>query len=164
VSEASKQHSISDSEVNFALVREFINGSERVRDYGVAQKALDDLEEQLEAAEREQARWLAWSNGQYPDDSPGDVIHALSDGTITLDDGITTWNPLRALAWIERRREDNAERASRAGAPYPAIKPEVSEPVAEGCVEGAYGPGAASLASPSGSETSEQSPASEPKP
>jgi hypothetical protein len=59
--------------------------------------------------------WLAWSGGQYPDESPGDVIHALSDGTIVLDDGITTWNPLRALTWIERRREDNAARALACG-------------------------------------------------
>ena len=58
-------------------------------------------------------RWFAWSGGQYPDDSPGDVIAAYSDGTIVLDDGITTWNPLRALVWIERRREENAERASK---------------------------------------------------
>jgi hypothetical protein len=57
------------------------------------------------------ARWLAWSGGRHPDDSPGDVVHAYSDGTIILDDGVTTWNPLRALAWIERRREANAERA-----------------------------------------------------
>jgi hypothetical protein len=57
------------------------------------------------------SKWLAWSGGRYPDDSPGDVIHAYSDGTIILDDGITTWNPLRALEWIERRREENAERA-----------------------------------------------------
>ena len=37
-----------------------------------------------------------------PDDSPGDVIHAEPDGTIVLDDGITTWNPRRAHAWLLR--------------------------------------------------------------
>ena len=51
----------------------------------------------------ENARWLEWSGGEYPDDSPGDVIHAEYDGTITLDDGVTTWNPLRALEWFEKR-------------------------------------------------------------
>ena len=49
---------------------------------------------------RGDGRWLAWSDGRYPDESPGDVIHAEADGTITLDDGITTWNPLRALEWF----------------------------------------------------------------
>lgn len=48
-------------------------------------------------------RWLAWSGGQYPDDSPGDVIAAEADGTIVLDDAITTWNPLRALAFLAGR-------------------------------------------------------------
>jgi hypothetical protein len=42
-----------------------------------------------------------------PDVSPGDVISAEPDGTIVLDDGITTWNPARAcsflLAQLERR-------------------------------------------------------------
>jgi hypothetical protein len=50
-------------------------------------------------------RWLEWSGGRYPDDSPGDVILAYSDGTIILDDGVTTWNPLRALVWSEAQRE-----------------------------------------------------------
>lgn len=44
--------------------------------------------------------WLEWSGGRYPDDSPGDVIAAYPDGTIVLDDGVTTWNPLRALAFV----------------------------------------------------------------
>jgi hypothetical protein len=46
------------------------------------------------------ARWLAWSGGHYPDNSPGDVIAAYADGTIVLDDSVTTWNPLRALAFV----------------------------------------------------------------
>jgi hypothetical protein len=46
------------------------------------------------------SNWLVWSDGRYPDDSPGDVIAAEADGTIFLDDGITTWNPLRALAFL----------------------------------------------------------------
>lgn len=36
----------------------------------------------------------------FPDDSPGDVIAAESDGTIILDDGVTTWNPARATAFL----------------------------------------------------------------
>src|SRR4051794_21490463 len=36
------------------------------------------------------------AHGGEPDISPGDVIAAKPDGTITLDDGITTWNPSRA--------------------------------------------------------------------
>ncbi len=35
-----------------------------------------------------------------PDSSPGDVIAAYDDGTIILDDGITTWNPERAEAFV----------------------------------------------------------------
>ncbi len=54
----------------------------------------------LDALLAENQRWLAWSGGRYPDDSPGDVITAYADGTILLDDGIITWNPLRALEWI----------------------------------------------------------------
>lgn len=36
------------------------------------------------------------------DDSPGDVIAAYSDGTIVLDDGVTTENPLRALEFVQQ--------------------------------------------------------------
>jgi len=32
--------------------------------------------------------------------SAGDVIAAYEDGTIVLDDGITTWNPIRARAFL----------------------------------------------------------------
>lgn len=32
--------------------------------------------------------------------TPGDVIAAYPDGTIVLDDGITTWNDLRAAEWF----------------------------------------------------------------
>ena len=52
-----------------------------------------------EEAERAEELWLSWSDGRYPDDSAGDVIAADVDGTIVLDDAITTWNPLRALAF-----------------------------------------------------------------
>ena len=38
---------------------------------------------------------------QVMDDSPGDVIAAYPDGTIVLDDGITTWAPQRALAFLQ---------------------------------------------------------------
>ncbi len=53
----------------------------------------------------ENQRWLTWSGGRYPDDSPGDVITAYADGSILLDDGILTWNPLRALEWIHDHPE-----------------------------------------------------------
>jgi hypothetical protein len=36
------------------------------------------------------------NDGQVPDESIGDVIAGYPDGTIVLDDGITTWNPRRA--------------------------------------------------------------------
>jgi hypothetical protein len=51
------------------------------------------------------ARWLAWSGGDYPDESPGDVIAAEADGTIVLDDSITTWNPKRAAAFFKADRD-----------------------------------------------------------
>lgn len=63
----------------------------------------------LDAAEKEASRWLAWSRGCYPDDSPGDVIAWDADGSITLDDGVTTWNPLRALAAAEKERERDCQ-------------------------------------------------------
>ncbi len=59
----------------------------------------------LRAANAELEKWLAWSGGRYPDDSPGDVIAAYADGTITLDDAIVTWNPLRALDFYAKRVE-----------------------------------------------------------
>lgn len=44
---------------------------------------------------------------RYADTSPGDVIAAEPDGTIMLDDGITTWNPERATRFLtaQLRRE-----------------------------------------------------------
>lgn len=48
-------------------------------------------------------------NAMPYDWTPGDVIHAESDGTIVLDDGITTYNPIRAAQWT-------AESAARARA------------------------------------------------
>lgn len=44
--------------------------------------------------------WLVWSGGRYPEDTVGDVIAAYADGTIMLDDSLTIWNPLRALAFV----------------------------------------------------------------
>jgi hypothetical protein len=35
-----------------------------------------------------------------PDWSPGDVIAVYEDGTIVLDDGLTTWNPERAQEFL----------------------------------------------------------------
>lgn len=43
------------------------------------------------------------------DVSPGDVIAAWEDGTIMLDDGVTTYNPLRALRFFVRRSEELAQ-------------------------------------------------------
>lgn len=43
---------------------------------------------------------------KIPDWSEGDVIAAYDDGTIVLDDGITTWNPERAREFLERRVRD----------------------------------------------------------
>jgi hypothetical protein len=74
-----------------------------VRDAGKA--ALASLDADL--ADRQ--RWLAWSDGQYPDESPGDVISAEPDGTIVLDDGITTWNPRRAAAFFAARAADRQQ-------------------------------------------------------
>lgn len=51
-------------------------------------------------------------HGGEPDISPGDVIAAEPDGTIVLDDGITTWNPSRATGFLiayERQRAAKAE-------------------------------------------------------
>src|SRR5262252_2884329 len=39
-----------------------------------------------------------------PDWSPGDVIAAYPDGTIVLDDGITTWNLERAQKFLAASR------------------------------------------------------------
>lgn len=46
------------------------------------------------------AKWLEWSGGNYPEDTPGDVIAAWPDGDIMLDDSLTIWNPLRALRYV----------------------------------------------------------------
>ena len=37
-----------------------------------------------------------------PDWSIGDVIAAYEDGTIVLDDGTTTWNPIRAKEFYDK--------------------------------------------------------------
>ena len=60
----------------------------------------DELQRDVLALCNEVERWLKWSGGERPDESPGDVIAAESDGTIILDDGITTWNPLRAARFF----------------------------------------------------------------
>jgi phosphohistidine swiveling domain-containing protein/DNA-directed RNA polymerase subunit M/transcription elongation factor TFIIS len=44
---------------------------------------------------------------QAPDVSPGDVIAAYPDGTIVLDDGITTFNPARAKQFLEQQGQGN---------------------------------------------------------
>ena len=64
--------------------------------------------------DHEEAKWLTWSGGKYPDDSTGDVIAAYNDGTIVLDDSLTTWNPLRALKFICADRESLRTRLAEA--------------------------------------------------
>jgi hypothetical protein len=63
-----------------------------------------------------------------PDLSPGDVIAAYEDGTIILDDGITTYNPERALQFFrdtgrftgpDVARDPNRQGSIPKGAPYP---------------------------------------------
>jgi len=36
--------------------------------------------------------------------SPGDVIYAYEDGTIVLDDGITTYNRVKADQWLKEQK------------------------------------------------------------
>lgn len=48
----------------------------------------------------ESGKWLAWSTGRYPDATVGTVVAAYADGSIVLDDGLMTWNPLRALEFV----------------------------------------------------------------
>jgi hypothetical protein len=43
-----------------------------------------------------------------PDESPGDVIAAYPDGTIILDDGITTWNPRRAAKFLAEQERGSS--------------------------------------------------------
>ncbi len=38
---------------------------------------------------------------EIDDWTPGGVIYAYEDGTIVLDDGITTYNKVKARQWIE---------------------------------------------------------------
>lgn len=47
---------------------------------------------------------------KFPDWSIGDVIHAEEDGTIVLDDGITTWNPIRAKVFLDKEKKRLEER------------------------------------------------------
>jgi hypothetical protein len=70
-----------------------------------AEDAIEQLRHSLDLYKGESQRWLAWSGDSYPDDSPGDVISAEADGTVILDDSVTTWNPLRALEWYADRLE-----------------------------------------------------------
>lgn len=49
--------------------------------------------------------------------SPGDVIHAYEDGTIVLDDSITTYNPARAVDYFLRRAQKRLDVHDRRGLP-----------------------------------------------
>lgn len=62
-----------------------------------------EAEEQLEAEMKEASEgleWIRWSKGRYPDESEGEIIAVYADGTLLFNDGITSWNPLRALEFI----------------------------------------------------------------
>lgn len=83
----------SEQERKLALIRE----KQRTHALDVQER------ERAERAEADNRLWLEWSGGRYPDTSPGDVIDADVDGTIILDDGIVTWNPLRALTFLAER-------------------------------------------------------------
>lgn len=108
------------------LIRDACQNRLCVDDYGnlfaghdeAALDALDSLVSALDEAEQEAARWLAWSEGRYPDDSVGDVIAFDVDGTVTLDDGITTWNPLRALMAAEQRIQKQDARWQEMDRPF----------------------------------------------
>jgi hypothetical protein len=58
-------------------------------------------------AQAEKIATAVMASAFAPDVSPGDVISAEPDGTIVLDDGITTWNPARACEFLlaQQRRE-----------------------------------------------------------
>ena len=88
-----RRRQLTHEKASFACEIEVLNGR------------LSSLRTRLVEAEREVGKWLAWSNGQQPDDSTGDVIAAYDDGTIILDDSITTWNPLRALKFMRSARD-----------------------------------------------------------
>jgi hypothetical protein len=90
--------------------------------------ALQDREAELEK-ERDE-----WKGRTEPDTSPGDVIAAYPDGVIVLDDGITTWNPTRAVAFL---LADSERRANRAGAALREAREELERRAEEAEVEAA---------------------------
>lgn len=49
-------------------------------------------------------RYLPYNN-LIPDESPGDVVWADENGTIVLDDGVTTWNPRRAREFLVQEKQ-----------------------------------------------------------
>ncbi|HYH54814.1 MAG TPA: hypothetical protein VD761_11860 [Solirubrobacterales bacterium] len=67
----------------------------------VVREAETERDQALAKGAEEERQRLA--HGGEPDISPGDVIAAEPDGTITLDDGITTWNPARACAFLTQQ-------------------------------------------------------------
>jgi len=56
--------------------------------------------------------------GPQPDFSPGDVISAEKDGTIVLDDGITTWNPTRACEFLLAKERERLNEVRNAAAQW----------------------------------------------
>lgn len=73
--------------------------------------ALKEQVEKMQPIESSHARWLAWSDGRYPEDTIGDVIAAWKDGTVMLDDSLEIWNPLRALEFVAKGGELQADAA-----------------------------------------------------
>jgi hypothetical protein len=61
------------------------------------------VRDQMALIERLQAKVERLSGGKIPDTSPGYVIASYPDGTIVLDDGITTWNPERACKYLTQQ-------------------------------------------------------------
>lgn len=67
-----------------------------------------------ECAERHDAVVVGFDVAEPPDESPGDVIEAYADGAIVLDDGITTYHPLRACTFLAAERDRLRDAASPA--------------------------------------------------
>lgn len=79
------------------------------------------LVEELYSAREELAKWMKWSGGRFPEATIGDVIHAEKDGSITLDDSLEIWNPVRAVEFVIARRDElvrDLDQAKKESASY----------------------------------------------
>ena len=127
---------VTQVQVNYTISNPSLNGltadpggdgdADQVSGY-ITINAIAKLEGELDAKEREiEDKWhRRWHRDTgipcdgskeccpkrtIADCSPGDVISATPDGTIVLDDGITTWNPARATAFIVAEKVAEAKR------------------------------------------------------